>query len=60
MACIYIDVKEQSIRNLIHQLPDDQYKLDKYVEIDKNYDMSQSNVQAPNLTGNTNTKYAIK
>ena len=37
---IYIGVKEQWVRDLIDQVPDDKPKLDKYVEIGENYDMS--------------------
>ena len=46
ISYIYIDVKEQRVRDFIDQLPDDQHKLGKYVEIGENYDVSKSNTQA--------------
>ena len=49
MSCIYI-----AATDLIDQLPDDQHKLDGYVEIGNNYNVWQSNAEAFK-TLNTNT-----
>ena len=38
--------EKKRVRDLIEQLPDDQHKLDRYIEIAKDYDISQSYTQA--------------
>ena len=35
MSYIYIGIKEQRVRDLMDQLPDDHHKLDKNVEVDE-------------------------
>ena len=62
MSYIYICIKE-GVRDLIDQLPDDHQKLDIYVEIGENYDVSQLNGQAfktLNTNADKNSVYAIK
>ena len=46
MSYIYIGVREQKVRYLIDQLPDEQHTLDKYVEIAELQETSKANVQA--------------
>ena len=46
MPYFYISVKEQRVRDLIDQLPDDQHKLDMFVEIAESYDMSHLTTQS--------------
>ena len=40
MSCLYISIREQRVRDLLAQLPDDQHKLDMYLEIGENLDIS--------------------
>ena len=63
MSCLHIGIREQRVRYLVDQLPDNQHKLDRYVEIGENCDMLQPNIQAfkaLNLTANKNSIDAIK
>ena len=46
MSYIYIEVREQKVRDLIDQLPDEQHTLDKYVEIGELQETSKANGQA--------------
>ena len=39
-------MSENRVRDLIDELKCDQHKLERYAEVDENYDMSQSNAQA--------------
>ena len=43
MSYIYIGVREQKVRDLIEQLPDEQHTLDKYVEIGGFQETSKAN-----------------
>ena len=45
MSYIYIGVKEQSVRDLIEQLPDESHTLEKYLYIGENYDVTMSNAK---------------
>ena len=45
MSCIYIGVKEQRVRDLIDQLPDESHTLEKYLYIGENYDVTMSNAK---------------
>ena len=63
MSYIYIGVKEQRVRDLTDQLPDDQHKLDTYGEIGDNYDMPELNgqtFQALKTNAGANSIDAIK
>ena len=56
-------MSEKNEADPIDQLPDDQHKLDRNVEIGENYAMSQLNTQAfktLNITSNANSKDAVK
>ena len=46
MSYIYIGAREQQVRDLIDQLPDEQHTLDKYVEIGELKETSRANMQA--------------
>ena len=37
MSYPYIGVREQRVRDIMDQLPDDQHRLDRYGDIDENY-----------------------
>ena len=45
MSYIYIGVKEQRVRDLIDQLPDESHTLEKYLYIGENYDVTMSNAK---------------
>ena len=45
MSYIYIGVKEQRVRDLIDQLPDESHTLKKYLYIGENYDVTMSNAK---------------
>ena len=45
MSYFYIGVREQRVRDLKDQLPDDQHRLDRYAEIGDKYNMSESNAK---------------
>ena len=46
MSYIYIGVREQKVRDLIDQLPDEQHTLDKYVEVGEIQETSKASAQA--------------
>ena len=46
MSYIYIGVREQKVRDLIDQLPEEQHTLDKYVEIGELQETSKASAQA--------------
>ena len=63
LSYTYISVKEQRGRDLIDQLPDDQHKSYKYVEIGENYEISELSTQAfktPNTNVGANSTDTIK
>ena len=45
MSKIYIGVRDQRIRELIDQLPEEQQKLTRYVEIGESYEASLTSAQ---------------
>ena len=45
MSKIYIEVRDQRIRELINQLPEEQHKLTRYVEIGECYEASLASAQ---------------
>ena len=60
MSYIYIGAREQKVRDLIDQLPDEQHTLDKYVEIGELQETSKANAQAfQTMTGHSTVINAI-
>ena len=63
MPYLNTGIREQRVKNFIDQPLDDKHKLDRYIEITDNYEMSQLNVQAfktLNMNVDANSIDAIK